>query len=55
MKNKDKIILVIVCMALYALAGSLERGWWDFRGLAALSTLIVPMTIIWIKEEGRND
>lgn len=54
-KNLSKLITVIVCMALYGLVGSLERGWFDWMGLIALMPLVVPLTITWIREGGRNE
>lgn len=53
--NLSKIIFVIACMALYGIAGSLQRGWFDWMGLMALSTLVIPMTIIWIREGGKDE
>lgn len=49
-----KIGLVIMLMALYGITGSLQRGWFDWMGLMALSALIIPMTVTWIKEGGNE-
>ena len=44
---KNKMILTIVLITLAALGGYMERGWFDFLGLAAMLTLGVPMLITW--------
>lgn len=49
-KNIDKIALVIVIGLLVLSGGYLERGYVDWLGAIALSTLAVPMLITWIKE-----
>lgn len=47
---KDKILLGVVIALLIMGAGYLERGYVDWLGALALSTLGVPMLITWIKE-----
>lgn len=42
--------IVIALMALIGIGGAFERGYFDWLGIAALSALVVPMTITWIKE-----
>lgn len=42
--NLSKIIISIVILALYALAGWHQRGWVDWMGLATVALLAVPVT-----------
>lgn len=48
----NKIILAVVIALLIMGGGYLERGYVDWLGAIALSTLGIPMLITWIKEGG---
>ena len=51
MKNLSKTLIAIVLMALYALAGYVQRGWVDWPGLATVGLLATPLLIIWLRRE----
>lgn len=49
---RDKIILTAIIALLIMGGGYLQRGYVDWLGALALSTLGIPMLITWIKEGG---
>lgn len=50
-----KIAIVAGLMCVYMFAGGLERGYIDWLGAAALMALVIPMTVTWIKEGGKDE
>lgn len=48
-QNKLKGILIIIGLAvLYAYIGRIERGWWDWLGLLAMTPLFAALYVGWM-------